>query len=51
MVSWEGGATGMHLQRTLSLVNQNWQTVAGSQLTNQMYFSTSPNAAFFRISP
>lgn len=49
IVSWASGAQGMKLQHTPSLLNPNWQLVAGSQATNRMMLATGNTNAFFRL--
>jgi hypothetical protein len=39
----------MKLQRTPSLINPNWQFVAGSDATNQMTLAVGTTDSFFRL--
>ena len=49
VLSWPVAAKGMKLQRTPSLINPNWQFVAGSDATNQTTLPIGTGNAFFRL--
>jgi hypothetical protein len=49
LLSWNVGALGMTLQRTLSLQNPSWQDVAGSQTNNSMALPMASQNGFFRL--
>ncbi len=49
LLSWDTGAVGMELQRSLSLENPDWQAVPGSTTTNQVPWPGGTAATFFRL--
>ncbi len=49
LLSWNAGAVGMQLQRTLSLANPDWQVVPGSETTNRVTWPVGTNSTFFRL--
>ncbi len=49
VLSWMSAATGLKLLRTPSLINPDWQFVAGSDTTNQISIPISAGLAFFRL--
>jgi hypothetical protein len=49
LVSWNPRAKGMLLQQTASLINPDWQTITGSESTNEVVVAPATGISFFRL--
>jgi hypothetical protein len=49
LLSWDAGAKGMVLQQSSGLAEALWETVSGSESTNQVTVPSSLGSAYFRL--